>query len=171
MMNCSFDSQVTPLAPTIYSEESYFDISDFEPMCSGEFSHYGEVAIIPKVITQKPSVEVTKISGLRFKQPKEGDIKITNENFISMMNSHSAIYSAFHFVNRKGLAVVPRNLLDILAHKTTNCTVLLNQEQKTLLWINDRKLNERLILVNSILEEPGLNVAWNSRLNAMKSQK
>ena len=77
-----------------------------------------------------------------------------------MMNSHSAIFSALYYVKKRGIVQVPRNLLDLLAIKTTKSYILLNQEQKTLLWINNNRFTDRILLVNAILDEPGLNTAW-----------
>ncbi|KAH0571599.1 hypothetical protein SS50377_25788 [Spironucleus salmonicida] len=160
---------IDSLSPTHFPDDAYFDISDFEPIEIGEFSHYGQVHL--QLIQQEKHYLNTKQEKYRYPQPKT-DVKAgSNQCFINMMLSHSAIYSAFCYVTRKRISIVPSNLLDVLAVKSTSYNVLLNQEQKSLLWINDRKLPERVILIDAILQEPGLNDTWIAKLNAMKTQK
>ncbi|KAH0571591.1 hypothetical protein SS50377_25780 [Spironucleus salmonicida] len=127
--------------------------------------------LLSEEIVKSSNTPQQQVFKYRYPQPKT-DVKAgSNQCFINMMLSHSAIYSAFCYVTRKRISIVPSNLLDVLAVKSTSYNVLLNQEQKSLLWINDRKLPERVILIDAILQEPGLNDTWIAKLNAMKTQK
>ncbi|KAH0572654.1 hypothetical protein SS50377_24765 [Spironucleus salmonicida] len=147
----AFDS----LSPPVYSEDSLLSITDMEPIdVSGLFQ-------------QQVQIQLTKLTQLRYKQPKKDLISTANPHFYKMMESHSAIYSAFYFLTRKGLCFVPKQILDQLSIQTTKTNILQVQEQRILIYINDRKEAERKLIIREILQEPNLSTSWVERLQKM----